>query len=263
MPDTFALTPAQREVFDRAGVLRLPAFFPVADIEVMADRLWADLGRRFGIVRDRPETWTKVRPGQFQALERSGAFDRLESPTMMDLADALLGAGAWERPGRWGQPLVTFPSATCDLPRAMWHLDYPVVDDKVVGLSALKAFTFLEPVLPRGGGTLYVSGSHHLAMEAARVVGLPAPSAKIRERLRADHAWFAQLWAAQGDKVGGLVGAETHVRDLRLRVEEMTGDPGDLVIMHPALLHGLSHNALDRPRMMLAQGLVRAEPRRA
>jgi len=202
MPETFTLTPAQREVFDRAGVLRLPSFFPVADIEVMADRLWADLGGRFGFVRNRPDTWSKVRPGQFQGLERAGAFDNLETEKMLGLADALLGVGTWLRPRRWGQPLVTFPSASWDLPRAMWHLDYPVVDDKAFGLSALKVFTFLEPVLPRGGGTLYVSGSHHLALEVARAVGLPARSAKIRERLRSDHPWFAQLWAAQGDAVG-------------------------------------------------------------
>jgi hypothetical protein len=100
VPTTFTLTPEQRETFDRVGALRLPGFYPAADIAGMTDRLWSDLERRFDIVRDRPETWTVVRPAQFQAVERAGAFAALGSQPLFDLADALLGAGAWDKPRR-------------------------------------------------------------------------------------------------------------------------------------------------------------------
>ena len=42
-----------------------------------------------------------------------------------------------------------------------------------------------------------------------------------------------------------------------MRLEEMTGEPGDLIVMHPATLHGAAHNALDRPRLMLTEWIAR------
>src|ERR1700757_3601211 len=84
MPATFTLTTGQLEAFDRRGVLRLPGFYLKADIAVMADRLWADLERRFGMLRGQPESWTTPRPAHFQALVRSDAFDALGSSSMSD-----------------------------------------------------------------------------------------------------------------------------------------------------------------------------------
>jgi hypothetical protein len=37
----------------------------------------------------------------------------------------------------------------------------------------------------------------------------------------------------------------------------MTGAPGDLVMMQPALMHGTALNALGRPRMMLTEWIKR------
>jgi hypothetical protein len=41
VPETFDLTREELDEFDRRGVLRLPGFYPKADIDSMADRLWA------------------------------------------------------------------------------------------------------------------------------------------------------------------------------------------------------------------------------
>lgn len=258
MPHPFRLTGAQRDALDLTGALRLPGFFPAADIEAMAAEVWDDLARRFGMLRGRPDTWTTVRPSQFAALARTGAFAALGSAEMHALADALLGAGAWAPPKRWGLPLVTFPAPAWDMPRVMWHLDYSVTDP-AWPLPALKLFVFLEPVAPHGGGTLYVAGSHRVAVAVTRRMSRPTPSAKVRERLEAQHRWFAQLWATPGDEVRSLLGAPAQVGGVEVCVQEMTGDPGDLVIMHPAVLHGLAYNALDRPRMMLTHGLARRD----
>jgi hypothetical protein len=51
---------------------------------------------------------------------------------------------------------------------------------------------------------------------------------------------------------------EGQARGLSVRVVEMTGDPGDVVVMHPFVLHTPAANALDTPRMMLVQSLNRA-----
>ena len=257
MPATFDLTPEQRAAFDRRGVLRLPGFYPGGDIDVMADRLWADLAQRFGILRDRPESWTVAMPAQFRALARSGAFNALWSRGMSGLADALLGAGAWDDPSSsaWGGPLVTFPTAAPTLRRPPWHLD--VGGEPLSPLPVLRAFTFLEPAPPDGGGTLYVAGSHQLALQIEREHGGPVRSERVRDRLKAEHPYFANLLTARGADVRALMGVETQVGGHAIRLEEMTGAPGDLIVMHPATLHGTAHNALDRPRMMLTMWIRR------
>lgn len=253
MPET--LTPKQLDEFDRRGVLRLPSFYPQAEIGLMADRLWADLERRYGIRRNRPESWTVANPVKFQALKRSGAFEALGSLKLYDLADALLGAGAWDKPARWGGALVTFPTLAPSLPRAPWHLDIGGVEP-LSPLPVLRGFTFLERAAPHGGGTLYVAGSHRLAMDVERAQGAPVRSAQVRDRLKAEHPWFASLLATPTADLRALINVEAQVGPHLVRLEEMTGAPGDLIIMHPAILHGTAHNALDRPRLMLTEWIL-------
>ena len=47
---------------------------------------------------------------------------------------------------------------------------------------------------------------------------------------------------AEGAVVGGVA----------VRVDEMTGEAGDLILMHPAVLHASAPNARERPRLALA-----------
>ena len=249
------LTSQQRAQFDGAGVLRLPGFFAAADIAAMADALWDDLGRRLGMRPAAPETWTTAHPAQFQALIRSGAFAALGSPALSALGDAFLGAGAWELPRRWGQPLVSFPAGAW-YPRVMWHLDFPADDDDAK-LPAIRLFTFLESVAPGGGGTVYVAGSHRVAMDIARAAGAQVRSADMQKRLRGGVPWFADLWPMSDEQVREALGKQAEVNGVSVRVEEMTGEPGDLIVMHPTLLHGLARNFGDRPRLMLVETLYR------
>jgi hypothetical protein len=256
MSHALVLTPEQLDEFDRRGVVRLPGFYPRDDIDVMADRLWADLEHRFGILRDVPKSWTVVGPAHFQALKRSGAFRALGSAKLLALADALLGAGAWDEPRLWGGPLVTFPSPTPHLRRPPWHLDIGGLQ-YLNPLPVLRVFTFLEPALPNGGGTLYVAGSHQLALAIDREHAGPVRSAQVRERLKIEHPWFARLLSAQSLHLRGLMHSEFRIGAHTVRLEEMVGDLGDLIIMHPAILHATAHNALDRPRMMLTEWIPR------
>jgi hypothetical protein len=255
----FALTSEQRDEFERRGVLRLRAFYPKADIDLMADRLWADLAARCGMRRDQPTTWTVASPAHFQALKRSGAFAALGSANVFALADALLGPGSWSAPTHWGGPLVTFPAAQSNLPRPPWHLDIGGVEP-LDPLPTLRVFTFLEAVQPNGGGTLYVAGSHRLAIDLERTVGSPVRSAQVRDWLEAQQPWFTRLLAASMADLCALIGVEARVGSHTVGLEEMTGDPGDLIVMHPAILHGTAHNMLDRPRLMLTEWISRHEP---
>jgi ectoine hydroxylase-related dioxygenase (phytanoyl-CoA dioxygenase family) len=254
------LTPEHRSEFERAGVLHLPGFYSLSAVAGMADALWDDLGRRFGMDRRRPETWTPSRPAQFQDLQRSGAFSAMDTPRLAAVADALLGEGRWVQPRLWGQPLVTFPTGSWDVPHQNWHLDLPA-EGSLDELDVIRVFTFLEPVRPRGGGTLYIAGSHRVVIDRGRG---PAPrqrlpSSKIRALLQREEPWFAALLGSGGDnRVRRFMSRGGVVRGVRVHVEEMTGDPGDLVVMHPATFHTIAPNGLDRPRMMLVQSIYSA-----
>ncbi len=249
MQPSFTLTALQRVAFDARGIVSLPQFFRRADIASMRDALWADLERRHGILRNKPDTWSVIRPAHFQKLVRSGAFDRLGTPALFGLADALLGADSWSVPRHWGLPLVTMPSPQPDLPGVMWHFDVPGGDYRAQ-LPALRAFTFLEPVAADGGGTLFIAGSHRLAMEIAAREGT-LPSAKLRARLKATHPWFAELFAKSSDgEIRPRMNERATISGVDVEVGQLTGEPGDAILMHPLMLHGLAHNASKTPRAM-------------
>jgi len=258
---TFTLTAAQRETFDREGVLRLPGFLPAAEAAAMADALWADLGRRFAIRRDDPATWTAQRPAQFQALVRSGAFARLEALGYPELAAAFLGEGCGRGSKSWALPLVTFPTDEAwDTPHNTWHLDLPA-SGVLESLPALRMFCFLEPVEPRGGGTPYIEGSHRAVIDRAGQGGGRAGgwrSGDMRETLKAEEPWLAALMSrGGGDRIRRFMVEGGVLRGVPVKVREMTGQAGDVVVMHPAMFHTIAPNTLARPRMMLTETFYR------
>jgi len=152
------LSSAQRDQFDRRGILRLPATIPPAEVTAMRQRLWQHLLDTHAIHPNGPETWTVHTPAQFQKLTGTGAFDAMATGQLRAAIDDLLGAGRWQRPAHWGRPLVTFPApgTAWDVPTSGWHLDSQDLE-----LTMLAVFAHLAPVRPRGGGTLVVTGSPH------------------------------------------------------------------------------------------------------
>jgi len=252
------LSSAQRVEFDCRGLLRLPAAIPVAEVAAMRQRLWEHLLDAHAIEPGRPETWTVHLPAQFQKLTATGAFDAMAAGPLCAAIDHLLGPGRWKRPPHWGRPLVTFPrpGLAWDVPTDGWHLD---TRDNLDELTMLVVFAHLAPVRPRGGGTLVMTGSHRLTTAPGPRADVPARSAEVKAYLRTVHPWLRDLWKAGGEAgrihrylVEGAVVGGVHVR-----IEELTGEPGDVVIMHPRLLHTMAPNGLDVPRMMLLQFLHR------
>lgn len=250
------LTPDALAAFARDGLVRLPGLLPAPSVAAMADALWRHLADRLGLDRGRPETWPAGRVGGFQALERAAAFEAC-APTFAALGDRLLGPGGWIVPRRWGQALVTFPESHWALPHAMWHLDFPAMrpDEPLVGV---RLFTFLEPVEPQGGGTLVIAGSHQAVMDrAAAEPAVRLRSGEMRQRLAREEPWMADLLSPGEARTERFMGDGGALRGRPVRVAELTGSPGDVVIMHPAAFHTLAPNGRERPRMMLIQALAR------
>jgi hypothetical protein len=237
-----ALTADQQDEFRTTGVLRLDGAFPRDAAEAMGDRVWEFLVRRDGILRGERLTWTIEKPVGLQPVTRSGAFWAVGG-------DRLCGAGRWGRPRWWGRPLVTFPAdGPWELPAREWHFDFMPA---VTGPRPVQFFAFLSPVRPRGGGTLVLTGSHRLVapfLDGGEAFRMP----RVRTALAA-HPWLRGLWEPGhgGDRVQRYMCDGTVVDGVPLRVVELTGEPGDVVLMHSDCFHAPAPNRLAEPRMML------------
>lgn len=257
-----SLDQSQRDEFLSRGVLRVPGLVPQDDAEAMAHAVWAELARRHGVLRNRPQTWTVERPAQFGDLRRRGAFAAMASPGMQALLDSFFGDRPWRAPPRWGQALVTFPAGhrTWQVPGAAWHLDVMPGQILEAWPDYVRVFTFLAPVEPGGGGTAFLAGSHHLTLWAMAQLGREARSATVREALKQESPWIAALCGPADDpaRTQRLLSGRAAVRGVELAVGEMTGAPGDVVLMHPAVLHAPAPNARSTPRLMLAESIYAA-----
>jgi hypothetical protein len=254
------LDDAQRAEFEQNGFLRLGGVFSAEDARAMRTRIWSHLTDQHGVRPDDPSTWTIDQPRHFQPLSRAGAFAALASPPLTEACDDLLGVGAWQRPRRWGEVLVTFPrpGTPWGVPSAMWHIDWPP-RGVARPLFGLKVLAFLSTVPPGGGGTLVLCGSHRpverLVDESpARDFG---SSPRVRDELARRHPWFRDLvtGADAPRRTARLMDEAALLDGAPVRVVELTGNEGEAVLLHPWLFHSAAPNCAAQPRMMLAQGI--------
>lgn len=139
----------------------------------------------------------------------------------------MLGTG-WPAPFSWGDPLVTFPQfGEWHPPTSGWHIDFPARST-----LRLKWLGYLEPVGPGGGGTMIAAGSHHRVAEYLRTADPadPGRSAALRDKI--------------------LAGRATD------KAVELTGEPGDVVFLHPHVFHAPTANHSAAPRLMVTGGLA-------
>ena len=237
--DTF--TADHAETYDRDGVVRLPGAIPIRDIEAMAATLRRKLDAR-------PQR--TARPSKLSS--RTGEFDAMASPAVRAVLDVLLGQ--WEEPAHWGLPLVSFHTGekVWNVPREHWHID---LGARPGNLRVARIFAFLAPSRPGGGGTGYVAGSHRLIEALFKETGSALPSAQARLRLEARSPWFAALSSRhdKGERIRRFMEVGSELDGVQVRVGEMLGEPGDVIVMHPLMLHAPTPNVLATPRMMLTQ----------
>ncbi len=256
------MTPEQREEFDRLGVVRVAGAIASRDAAKMCDRVWETLGRRFQIRRDDPSTWRARRVAGFHDLPKSENFEEIGSPAVREALDNLVGNGNWQRPERWASLLVTFPESTkrWDVPHKSWHLDFPA-PHRLEGLFAVRLFVCLAKLRPTGGGTLFLAGSHRLVQDLAdKIAAEKLRSAEAREGLIRNHPWVKGLCSfdANVDRVREFVKDGATIGDVNIRVVEMTGEPGDVFMTHPLILHAGSTNCAQGPRLVLSSTVYRA-----
>jgi hypothetical protein len=77
----------------------------------------------------------------------------------------------------------------------------------------------------------------------------------VRQRLLERVPWLRELLSLRPgeDRVARFLERVDDVGGAALRVAELTGEPGDVVAMHPWLLHSTSPNCGDRPRLVVSE----------
>ena len=256
------LTPEQRTQFEHEGFVRVCGAFASEAAAAMRDVIWEELRERYGVDRDDRSTWTVEFPAHLQGLKRRPEFRAISSSRTIGAIDDLLGEGNWDHPRHWGAFFIVFPKETRSwtVPSEGWHVDaeYTAPPEPLFGL---KVFALLGDVAPRAGGTMLVVGMHRVipsfvAKQPPEIVGkLP----RARKALMRSHPWLVEL-SKPGDgseRVERFMLREGEIGGVPVRVVEVTGNAGDVVLVHPWLLHVRPVNAGSDPRFVLAKDLPR------
>jgi hypothetical protein len=255
------LTEHQRAEFDDLGLASLRGAFSVDDAAAMRAVAWREMGRKYGIRENDTATWTVERPSGLKNTKRHRAFDAIGSEALIAAFDELIGAGEWARPRTWGQVMVTFPSASQPwvVPHGVWHVDFRYDASTTGSLFGVKVFAFFGDVAPRSGGTLVISRSHRVVSRF--VDGLPesarADFRSTRLRFMAHHPWLRALANPEydADRTARFMDEDGDIDGIAVRVVELTGAAGDVVIAHPWTVHHVAINAGSYPRLMRAQSI--------
>lgn len=171
----------------------------------------------------------------------------------------LLGP-SWKSPTHWGTLLHTMPESPdmWNIPTG-WHWDSDPLDI-INGKEGLFIFIFMSHVLPQGGGTLILEGAHKLLLRYHRR-SVEAKGGPHNTFFKA-HPWLVDLRNNTGpmnERVARLMEQNAEIENIKVRVVELTGEPGDAVLCHPLIVHARSQNASKVPRFMLAKRIWREQ----
>lgn len=156
----------------------------------------------------------------------AGSPERLSEGEGLTWNDCFVIQFPSENPRDWQGPSPRFPGN--------WHMDGDesprFLDSADVGMLC---FVFWSSVKTKGGGTFIACDSiGHVARYLA-------------------------------DKPQGVLKSDIPVMDIISRCKdfvELTGKPGDVVLMHPFMLHAESLNAADTPRFLTAKSIALKQP---
>lgn len=280
------LTPEQIEQFITRGWVKVNEAFPKTQAEKVQNFIWEKLAAR-GVLRDDRTTWKN--PMVFIAENYDGSpFDECATQRLSDAITDVIGDGRWIAQhdiGWWGWWPINFAigaDQVWDVPADEWHFDSPDNGTHVTsphqGMLVICLFSELGP---RGGGTLVIEGSHHVVARFFK----QSPGLTQREAIKGCLDIHSYLRALTGRDGGGenLPGVDTsnkrhaHAAALHLvqdehrstprieqfmnqswtdddgtelRVVEVTGSPGDVILGHPFLFHSPSFNHSGITRFM-------------
>ena len=254
------MTPEQIEEFESRGLTRLPGAVDEEVVRGICERLWERVAEKLDMHRDDPTTWRRVPPAIVKGLkEREGLFEPILAPVVREALDELVGTDGWREPAQPGQLIMTPPGeGEWLLPRTVWHMDGPA-PGWVEGPPGAQVFLLLHRLEPHEGGTLVVGGSHRLVREMPerRDRSYEGHSGEVRKALAGRVPWLRDLWqeGPNQERIERLVMRSTDHEGVELRILELTGEAGEVFVMHPWALHAPSPNCSGRMRTMVTERL--------
>jgi len=253
------LTPQQLDEFLHLGIVRVRGALTPEVAAAMCDSVWDMMSRRYNIQRAQPATWKGQRIVGTKDRPKEITLEQVLNPLHATLHQ-LLAPAEWECDAHWGSLLVSFPGGRFpearhgwEVPHTSWHFDAPLVR-ALPELYGVRIFTCLAQLSPQGGATLAVAGSPRLAQALAKARGMAKlRSADLRKGLKQRYDWMNALCTFD-PAIDRMVFMKTTARleDIDVRVVEMTGEPGDVYLMHPLMMHAASPNCLAMPRIVLS-----------
>jgi len=143
-----------------------------------------------------------------------------------------------------------------------WHTDLSV-DPDCLELSFVYVFAYLDDVDSEGGATVVLENSvPRIALEAEV---LRKNGKHMMKRLAAENNWFADLFDKEAgfrsrcradpqkarDEVSRFFSEGTISLGIQMKLAELSGKSGDLVLWDPRTFHSPSGNNSDRPRSVI------------
>jgi hypothetical protein len=217
------LTPAQVDEFmDRGYVVLRHAFS-----SVVATRIRTAIWQKLGLDPNDKSGWTKPLV-HIQECFWGAPFSGCVTGRFKGAIDDLLGAGRWkpmEHMGWWPVAFPGFEKAEDTENVAEWHVDGGHFHHHLTGpdQGLLPLFLFSD-VGPEDGGTLLVEGSH---LAIARALHQAEPKGLSMSELM-----------------------DVAKRMPKPRVTRVIGRAGDIVLVHPLVVHARSPNMGQRVRFI-------------
>jgi ectoine hydroxylase-related dioxygenase (phytanoyl-CoA dioxygenase family) len=239
------------------GWMRVRAAFSVDEAAAMRSAAWRALAT-VGIRRSDPSTWTRERPEHLQHLKDDPAFRAVGSARLLASIDTVLAGQTYAKPKNWGALFLAFPSQHAwNVPSGGWHADANYLSP-LSPPAGVRTHALFGDVAARGGGTLIVSSSHRLIHQYFKDNPPPrgARGADYRKLLQG-HPYVRDLHI-EGDadeRVARFIDRAEEHDGIPLRVVENTGAAGDVILLHPLVLHVATPNASNAPRFLLSGGV--------
>jgi hypothetical protein len=264
---TAVLSKSQIDQFHRDGFVVVPGAFAREDANAMEEAWWREMSELYGIERHDRSTWRQP-PRDSRATKTGPLQNKIRTERLRGAIDDLLGEDLWQWPKHWGRAIATFPQGgVWDVPGTgvgnLWHWDSPIEWDRD-GPCGVRAFAFVGAVGPGGGGTSILTGSHHLLRlwEEEMSRGLRGDIHTLqRDWFHCAHPWLKALTHAASspaDRRKMFMEDGVEIGGIHVRVVELTGEPGDMVLCQPAIVHTKSPNCGTWPRFMRI-GLLETE----
>jgi hypothetical protein len=217
------LSEEDRTKFCDNGYLYLPNAFSSTTATECRQMLWESLENDQGILKADPLTWKKKTslPKIF-TKEDGKPWNEVYGSGISDVLDEICGKETYIPNTNCGWWMITFPGFS-EQPwgsDGRWHVDghwyrhYPFSSE----IGAILVM-FFSDVLPEMGGTAVAVGSHKCITRALVHAGIRGLS----------HSELSFVISSCMDQTS-------------YPMEELTGRAGDVVIMHPFLIHARSKN---------------------